>query len=234
MQNLGPQSVIVALLSSILLSVPHIHAQDIKGLPTCANECALNFMANSNCPLTNQTCICNYLSFYDECVDKECNTTEFALAYEPPVPYYIPEATISISKTPLCSLSTPNFPRPSATAVVASTSERESTSSTTTAPKTTDSATSSATTSFAQAGSATATTSQTSAAEPTISTSTLSEAGGQTNNNNPLSQTRTTKNGSTRTSGVVQVTSTGGALVVKVVDLRIVAAGLMGFVMAVV
>ncbi|PVH86442.1 hypothetical protein DL98DRAFT_526384 [Cadophora sp. DSE1049] len=195
-------------------------------------ECALKFIENSNCSLNNQTCVCNYLSFYDTCVEKECNATDLASANEPPIPYYVPDATISIGITPSCSLSTPNFPRPTATATVANTSGRESpTSTTTTAPRTTDSAATSPPVSDGQAASETTIASELSPTELTTSTSSAGAARGQTNN--PVRQSQTVEIGGTRTSGVAQATSTGGAHAMKVMDLGIVVVGLVGFAMGV-
>ncbi|KAH7412723.1 hypothetical protein BKA64DRAFT_659450 [Cadophora sp. MPI-SDFR-AT-0126] len=227
MQNLSLVSVAVVCLSILVLLIHHTHAQTVNGLPTCAKECALEFIASSDCPLNNQTCICNYLLFYDACVGKGCNATDLATANEPPVPYYIPEATISIDILPSCSLSTPNFPRPTAPATVASTSARENPPSTTiTAPTKTESATFSSQISDGESPSIT-TIAKSSSTVLMVSTSRERGPGEQTNTS--LRQSQTAEIGSTSTSELTQATSTGGAQMIKAVDLEIAVAGLVGF-----
>merc|ERR1711964_242798 len=161
-------------------------------------------------------------------VEKECNATDLASANEPPVPYYIPDATISIGMTPNCSLSTPNLPRPTATATVARTSEGNTPTSINTTPRATDFASVSSPITVAQTSSANIATGESS---PTELVSPAS--GGSRQTNTPLRQTQTAESSSTSTRGAPKATSTGGAQLLKVVDLRVVVAGVLGFAMVV-
>ncbi|KAH7348411.1 hypothetical protein BKA65DRAFT_550485 [Rhexocercosporidium sp. MPI-PUGE-AT-0058] len=125
---------VTKLLSSLaIFSVTLVSAQSINGIPICAKECALKFIGSSNCPLTNQTCICNYLLFYDSCVENECNGTDSTSASEPPIPYYIPDATISIGIIPTCFPSTTSLSGPTASPIrsTSSVSDRNRPASTT-------------------------------------------------------------------------------------------------------
>ncbi|CZR61366.1 uncharacterized protein PAC_11262 [Phialocephala subalpina] len=156
-------------LVALLLACSNTRAEEINGIPECAKECALEYIASHpDCPLTTQTCICGYLSYYDSCVAADCNGTDSVAAYSSPIPYYIPEATISIetvgatSKATACplsqSLNTPTFRSGSATASPTPTSDvtrtaaGEPSRTTTSGPETTKEGTS--------AGVASATTSE--------------------------------------------------------------------------
>ncbi|PMD55130.1 uncharacterized protein K444DRAFT_617584 [Hyaloscypha bicolor E] len=113
----------------ILLALPTlIRSQTINGIPTCAvhplaflppfppirhlppslteqtqKECALSIIAtSSDCPLNTQPCICAYLSAYASCVGESCNGTDSTRAVPVPLPYYIPEATISVASMGTC------------------------------------------------------------------------------------------------------------------------------------
>ncbi|KAG4431969.1 hypothetical protein IFR05_012542 [Cadophora sp. M221] len=237
MQRLGVLPVMEVLLSLATLSFSFTYAQDINGIPTCAKECALEFIGSSNCPLTNQTCICNYLSFYDSCVDQQCNGTDVDSANEPPIPYYIPEATISISISPSCTLSTPYFPKPTASVIPSpsSISGEEQPSPTSESPKPTNPAT---TSSLESQGEILPTTTpvpgSTSGGLNTL-TSRKSGARGQTDST--VQQTRTIGSVSVSVSAsrseVAQATFTGGADYFRVAELRISVVGLVGFVIGV-
>ncbi|KAL5322781.1 hypothetical protein ACEPPN_010757 [Leptodophora sp. 'Broadleaf-Isolate-01'] len=232
MQHLGVALVMEVLLSLALLSFSLSNAQTINGIPTCSKECALEFIGNSNCPLTNQTCICNYLSFYDSCVDKECNGTDFASANEQPIPYYIPDATISISITPSCALSTPNFPRPTTSAISSpsSVSKGERPSLTTEAPKPTNPATTSSVESEGEIVPATTSVPEGTSVRLTAPTSRASGTGEQADST--VQESRTVGGGTSSAtatrSEVAQATFTGGAKTFKVENVRIAVVGILG------
>ncbi|KAH6870978.1 hypothetical protein B0T10DRAFT_553527 [Thelonectria olida] len=69
--------VLIALISASTL------AQDLSGLPACAQTCALDAIGASGCAVTDVVCICLsdiFISAYSSCVATSCNATDAAAA----------------------------------------------------------------------------------------------------------------------------------------------------------
>lgn len=162
----------------------------------------------------------------------------------PPVPYYIPDAAISISITPSCSLSTPNFRKPtqtkppsegeptvtmvvSGTASAVETGEPRSSSSEeeTFAPKTTQASEST----FERQNSSTP--SPGSGGNETTSTS--ASEGGQQTSSTPAQRQTTAMSTATSTTSATKIAVTGAAHANRCAAWRIAAPGILGLAIAV-